>query len=335
MRLDDQKTLVDDLQGVAATGADSISILQRFCDALGAEAEKEESEDDSCVKLVLSKPPKHGQNLPSSAPSTADDSSDEAIDSADTTPSSGASCQAQRGTLSALRACLEDAIWTSRKGETYEVTYTDEAYWNCIRKDRLGSKRFTISFDDDSCLVYWGLDAAYYFDASEIERDSSEIRWFAYNDWDKKKARFTWTLAEPRPLHADASIVEKSAVSEASKADTWQADGSYEELEAIALQEIWEQIEDSSFDGRIRLPHWNSFYYYQLGSLRSFVERFPQQFEVTAWDGRQFTVALAAPRSSWRQKAWKKQAYSSCSSYSAAWNGKVYDSRASYDHWTE
>lgn len=61
-------------------------------------------------------------------------------------------------------------------------------------------------------------------------------------------------------------------------------------LTACALAEIEEQLNVPKHDGRVSIPHWRTRYEPTLGSIKSFVKRWPDRFTVFAGEGRHFRV---------------------------------------------
>lgn len=63
-----------------------------------------------------------------------------------------------------------------------------------------------------------------------------------------------------------------------------------------ALTQVRAQAASRSGDGSVRIWSWDTRYAQHLGPLRSFIERFPEEFVVTPGKGKQFSVALAPTR---------------------------------------
>lgn len=175
-----------------------------------------------------------------------------------------------QSTWARLKSYFEGVRWAGR-GETYEVLIGKSTTWTCIRRDKQGTKKFTLSYDPEYSVVYWGTDRAYYFDAAELHDGSDEISWYSFADWHKKRARFSW----------------KRTTAESDVAASPQ-----DPLAASAIREIEAQLADPRYDGRIRLPYWSS-YYGRLGSLRGFTESWPSHFVVVPGRAHRFTVAAA------------------------------------------
>jgi len=69
-----------------------------------------------------------------------------------------------------------------------------------------------------------------------------------------------------------------------------------DDLVSRALREVEEQIGDSKHDGKLRVSRWNDRYRDSLGSLRSFLERYPERFHIVDSDGGKFIVTRATDR---------------------------------------
>jgi len=114
-------------------------------------------------------------------PSTADDSSN-----SDESESSGSGVELLLG-----------SAWAGRRGETYEVYADDKDTWTCWRYEAHGgSKKFTLTYNAQKSLVWWGLDYAYFCDLSTLGEGSTEIQWYARGDRQKRKPRFVWWWTE-------------------------------------------------------------------------------------------------------------------------------------------
>jgi hypothetical protein len=192
------------------------SIAERLSDAL-RRAEEAQCQVDNTA----------GENNAAAecpTPSTMDDTasedqwSAEAPTSADITPRSRPASAARGGRkgareakaaacviaesdrLEALRRCLESRKWVGRRGDSYELSLVGEMCWTCIRKDNAGSKKFTVSYDDEYDIVWWGTDKAYYTDAADLAADGvRQISWYAASDWSKQKVRFAWSCPPDEP----------------------------------------------------------------------------------------------------------------------------------------
>lgn len=225
---DDARPTVEDLQDVDAAS----SAITRLGDALrhaeeAAVAETLASTSDNSNASEpavmadldgISSSQGHGAvEADCPTPSTTDDSeseawSAEAPTSTDVTPRSRSTSGARSGrksaresksaayatleddALASVRACLDGSRWVGRRGDTYELSYVGEKYWTCVRKDNSGSKKFTVSYDGEHHLVWWGTDMAFYTDASDLSREGTgQVCWYAASDWHKQKVRFAWT----------------------------------------------------------------------------------------------------------------------------------------------
>lgn len=76
-------------------------------------------------------------------------------------------------------------------------------------------------------------------------------------------------------------------------ADDFRVVRTRDHLAARALEELDHQVGDASFDGNVRMPHWDEVYSEALGTLKGFLESRPDRFIVSAGDpldDRSFTV---------------------------------------------
>jgi len=89
--------------------------------------------------------------------------------------------------LTALRESL-NCTWVGCKGETYELDFAGDTHWRCIRTDEQGSRRFRVSYDMDSKLVWWG--DTFYFHASEMMLHPDIVAW--QRTTSKPSYRFIW-----------------------------------------------------------------------------------------------------------------------------------------------
>jgi len=213
---DDTRATVGELQDVDAASS--------IADQLGDALRRAEAQCQSTAASVVSEPTSASPNSEEEeagcpTPSTMDDSasedwSAEAPTSAEATPRSrpvsavrgsrkgareskvAAYATAEDDTMETLRSCLEGGKWVGRRGDTYELSFIGEMCWTCVRKDNSGPKKFTVSYDAEHHIVWWGTDQAYYTDAADLAAEGTQrISWYAASDWHKQKIRFEWTNA--------------------------------------------------------------------------------------------------------------------------------------------
>jgi len=63
-----------------------------------------------------------------------------------------------------------------------------------------------------------------------------------------------------------------------------------DDLAERAVREIEEQLNDPKHEGRLRVSRWNERYKDVLGSLKGFLERYPEKFKVRPSEGSKFAV---------------------------------------------
>mmetsp|Transcript_81394 Transcript_81394/g.143686 ORF Transcript_81394/g.143686 Transcript_81394/m.143686 type:complete len:457 (-) Transcript_81394:333-1703(-) len=76
-------------------------------------------------------------------------------------------------------------------------------------------------------------------------------------------------------------------------------------LAARAIREVELQLAAPAADGFVWVDHWNERFMPSFGTLRSFLERHPERFEVIPTHGRGYRVALAGSRR-WKRNSEKR-----------------------------
>lgn len=246
MQIDDQKCTVDALQAVAASASGSVA--EQLNDALSraeadykrnaVEAKKTQAltpstTDDSSdgeldaaegaslsVKATLRKRPCQTLAVTQqqqSAATSAAFTPGVVVAAAVAEPEQQAArinenASVGEDALVALRRCLEGVKWIGRRRDSYDLSFVGGACWACKREDNMGSKKFTVSYDAEHCIVWWGIEQAYYFNACDVDARTDHIAWYAASDWDMQKARFVWKLAEPRAALVQQESLAASAI---------------------------------------------------------------------------------------------------------------------------
>lgn len=276
MQRDDRRVTVDALQDTLGT---SESAVDRLSDAI----RRFEEHEALCASQTEQQ---RSWSTASTAASTIDDSAEEEVSDASSSPMGRKQNQAsvqfkpkatsQDVSLSKLRSCLEGVQWRGQGSDAYEL-FVEGTYWTCLWHCTHGPKKLTLFFDVEYCAVYWDVNQAYYFDASEINLGTNQIKWYAFGDWNKTGPCFTWRLlSPPKPGAGSAAMLS-----------------GFDALTALAVKEISTLLAHPAHDGYVRLPHWNVHYANQLGPLRAFLESRPELFVVTPGRGHRFTVTAA------------------------------------------
>jgi len=83
--------------------------------------------------------------------------------------------------------------WQGEMGETYEIEFSAGETWTCWRTGVDGSRRFTLWYDKDDELVWWGLNGTLYLDVSDLTSQTGSIRWLRGEDG---RPKFMWYRQE-------------------------------------------------------------------------------------------------------------------------------------------
>lgn len=110
-------------------------------------------------------------------------------------PSQVKPTRGKRGLRGEARSAASKAdpsgTWTGPKGETYTVSCKGSHY-QCVRKDRYGSKWFTVEDDKSSAVLWWGIQRTYYVCTSELSDMPDQLRWYGASDPSGRHPRFVW-----------------------------------------------------------------------------------------------------------------------------------------------
>lgn len=93
--------------------------------------------------------------------------------------------------LATVRHAL-DGWWEGDKGEAYKLVLDNESTWTCSRAGTGGNKKFTVKYDPESSLIWWGTSWKYYMDPSDLCDDPEQIVWYAGVDMKKARPKFRW-----------------------------------------------------------------------------------------------------------------------------------------------
>lgn len=185
---DDAKSSVDDLMNApqeeaSQSQAAPMAAIQRAMAKLAC---------DDRENPIVSDAEKECSETPST--SIADDTDQD-------TESSGESLQEDfsavtaASTQSLLRVsttALSGTIWHGSKGETYKLEQRGKGSWSVLRNGAGTQKHFSISYDRESNLVWWGKEGLFFLDPSELCEEPDQAKWYAVNDVAKKMPKFQW-----------------------------------------------------------------------------------------------------------------------------------------------
>jgi len=81
--------------------------------------------------------------------------------------------------------------WVGIRGETYCID-CEKKNWSCTRWDAVGYRRYTLVYDSELEIVWWGLDQKYFFSPWELASKNYEVRWYSGSDLSMQRSKFTW-----------------------------------------------------------------------------------------------------------------------------------------------
>jgi len=100
------------------------------------------------------------------------------------------------GLVAFSRVCeyLARGPWDGSRDDSYTLyPGKTEGVWTCWRKDKCAtSKSFTISYDWDYDLIWWGTKGTYFASVAQIVECPWEIKWCCSKDVNMCKPKFTW-----------------------------------------------------------------------------------------------------------------------------------------------
>jgi len=90
--------------------------------------------------------------------------------------------------------------WVGDKGELYVLESSGELCWNCRRAGVVGNKKFSMWYDKDSKLIWWGTNWKYFLDPADTREGNGQIVWYAGHDLKKARPKFRWYPSEQENL---------------------------------------------------------------------------------------------------------------------------------------
>lgn len=89
-------------------------------------------------------------------------------------------------------------MWEDDKGNSYNITWSEDNSFICWRKNTAGGKRkFTLWYDMATDSLSWGDDWSLWADAADIRISSNScVLWYAGRDAAKRNPRFTWSRVQ-------------------------------------------------------------------------------------------------------------------------------------------
>lgn len=88
-------------------------------------------------------------------------------------------------------------MWWGAKWETYAVHFSKGESWTCLRTDYDGGfKKFSLWYDGQHDLVWWGTNFSHYLDLSEVRKQGTCLKWRDGTDVGNGRPRFTWQRVE-------------------------------------------------------------------------------------------------------------------------------------------
>lgn len=139
------------------------------------------SDDEAPPKAVKAKtmPPAYTEET-----NSAEDAEEDAAEDAEEVAE-------EESLLTMLKRVL-GGMWKGSRGETYKFHPLTEHSWTCVRNGDGGHKKFTVTYDEESKLVWWGIEGTYFFDPSELFEAQHQVKWYGAQDGEKQKPRFWW-----------------------------------------------------------------------------------------------------------------------------------------------
>eukprot|EP00929_Paragymnodinium_shiwhaense_P107803 TRINITY_DN74161_c0_g1_i1.p1 TRINITY_DN74161_c0_g1~~TRINITY_DN74161_c0_g1_i1.p1 ORF type:complete len:942 (-),score=206.20 TRINITY_DN74161_c0_g1_i1:251-3076(-) len=97
------------------------------------------------------------------------------------------------------------------KSETYEMEFSQDTSWGCMRRNAEGPRRFKLTYDRETNLLWWG--GSYFLDPGELV--TGKAKWYRANDKAKKKAAFAWAKVREGPAPPPPKPKAKSKAADA------------------------------------------------------------------------------------------------------------------------
>jgi len=281
VQVDDEKESIEDLADAPHTGG--------LMAMLAAEAERRAQEQTAEQNSVIftsdasltGNKAVAGYATPSTADSCASSDGSQADTASDTNADLAVPSPAR------VRAALAGR-WVGSNGETYEITFGSDIHWQCVRTDAHGLRKFTLYYENETGLVWWGIGGRFFLDALQVVASSTgQLAWYVAGDMARRKPRFTWL-----------GLGEEEFV-----------ESGYDVKAADAIDEILAQLNAAGGSThQLWVPEWAERYQPFLGSVRRFIESRPDKFIVTPGKGRQFTVSVPAGQGKVRKGPRREQA---------------------------
>merc|ERR1712039_407917 len=97
-----------------------------------------------------------------------------------------------------VREYLARSAWDGSRGDAYVFNQgKTEGVWTCWRQDsNATSKSFTVSYDWEYDLIWWGTKGTYFASGAQIVEAPWEINWYCGKDLNMRKPKFTWWAQE-------------------------------------------------------------------------------------------------------------------------------------------
>ncbi|CAE8611427.1 unnamed protein product, partial [Polarella glacialis] len=93
--------------------------------------------------------------------------------------------------------------WKGGRGETYTVEFQEARKYavpgTCYRLQHGQALPYTVTFDLESGLLWWGLQKKYFLDPSELAQDACTARWYPQGQLtaQARRAGFEWSKLQP------------------------------------------------------------------------------------------------------------------------------------------
>mmetsp|Transcript_8935 Transcript_8935/g.19696 ORF Transcript_8935/g.19696 Transcript_8935/m.19696 type:complete len:433 (-) Transcript_8935:233-1531(-) len=122
-------------------------------------------------------------------------------------PGTGATSRTPAGLADQL-----SGLWLGGMGETYKLTFRGKNSWTVHREDAAGLKRYTVTYDPDTGLVWWGTTRSLFLDPAELA-DGGKVRWYRGDNALARSVRIVWRRCSPNA----ADVVQGEVAQEKGK----------------------------------------------------------------------------------------------------------------------
>jgi len=82
--------------------------------------------------------------------------------------------------------------WEDSGSISYKVKSCGELCWACVRHDHRSTKKFVLSYEQDSGLVWWGNAKTHFLDPAQLANQRNTVFWYAAGSRGKRRPRFVW-----------------------------------------------------------------------------------------------------------------------------------------------